>query len=100
MEGSDIRFNIKRKGHHYTVTDTHKGIKINMEGSDIRFNIKRKGHHYTVTDTHKGIEINMEGSDVRSNIKRKGHRYTSITPRRLYRDSLYIDTQKTKMNKM
>ena len=28
------------------------------------------------------------------------HRYTSITPRRLYRESLYIDTQKTKMNEM
>ena len=61
MEGSDVSFNIKRKGHHYTVTDTHKGIKINMKGFDIRFNIKRKGHHYTVTDTHKGIKINMEG---------------------------------------
>ena len=47
--------------HYHTVTDTHIGIKINMEGSDIRFNIKRKGHHYTVTDTHKGIKINMEG---------------------------------------
>ena len=44
-----------------TVTDTHKGIKINMEGSDVRFNTKRNGHHYTVTDTHKGIKINMEG---------------------------------------
>ena len=32
MEGSDVRFNTKRNGHHYTVTDTHKGIKINMEG--------------------------------------------------------------------
>ena len=61
MEGSDVRFNIKKKSHHYTVTDTHKGIKINMEGFDVRFNIKRKGHHYTVTDTHKGIKINMEG---------------------------------------
>ena len=42
----------------------------------------------------------MEGSDVRFNIKRKGHNCTSIRHRRLYRDSLYIDTQKTKMNKM
>ena len=47
--------------HYDTVTDTHKGIKINMKGSDVSFNIKRKGHHYTVTDTHKGIKINMEG---------------------------------------
>ena len=49
----------------------------------------------------KGLKINMEGSDIRfTTIKRKDHCYTSIRPRRLYRDSLYIDTQKIKMNKM
>ena len=42
----------------------------------------------------------MEGSDISFNIKRKSHCYTSIRPRRLYRNSLYTDTQKTKMNEM
>ena len=53
-----------------------------------------KGERYDiVTDTHKEIKINMEESDIRFNIKRKSHCYASIRPRRLYRDSLYIDTQ-------
>ena len=44
------------KGKHYdTVTDTHKGIKINMEESDIRFNINRKSH----LEGYTGITINI-----------------------------------------